>query len=166
MKIYLLQIAVAIAFLLLIPLKISAQDPAPSVQPVSLQQALERAPKEEKKILVDVYASWCPYCRRMHSEIYPSESVQKAISDYFLWVKIDVESDELVSYHGEEMTQAEFARALENKNVPTVYFLNDKGSILGTQPGFLNEDVFVNLLNFVGSDAYLNQSFKEFTGDE
>lgn len=134
------------------------------VEPVSLQKALELAPKEGKKILVDVFATWCPYCQRMHSEVYPSKGVQEAISDYFLWVKIDVESDRMVNYFGEEMTESEFAAALENQNVPTAYFLNEEGAILGKQPGYLEEEVFVNLLNFVGSDAYLDQSFQEYKG--
>lgn len=153
---------ISIVLLMLLPVVVSAQDQL--VEPVPLEKALELAPKEGKKILVDVFATWCPYCQRMHSDVYPSEGVQKAISDYFLWVKIDVESEKMVNYHGEEMTQAEFASALENQNVPTAYFLNSEGAILGKQPGFLEEEVFVNLLNFVGSDAYLDQSFQEYKG--
>lgn len=151
--------------LLLVPAASTAQDNQ-AVQPMSLEQALKLAPEDGKKILVDVFATWCPYCQRMHSEVYPSNSVQQAITDYYIWVKIDVESDKMVNYHGKEMTQAEFAQALENKNVPTTYFLNSDGVILGTQPGFLKADVFADLLNFVGSDAYLEQSFQEYTGDE
>lgn len=153
---------ICIVLLFLLPVFASAQDQV--VEPIPLQKALEMAPKEGKKILVDVFATWCPYCQRMHSEVYPSAPVQKAISDYFLWVKIDVESDRKVNYHGKEMTEAEFATALENQNVPTAYFLNDEGAILGKQPGYLDEEVFVNLLNFVGSDAYLDQSFQEYKG--
>lgn len=155
---------ISFALLLLLPVVASAQ--AQKVEPIPLQQALEQAPEEGKKILVDVFAEWCPYCQRMQSEVYPSEDVQNVISDYYLWVRIDVESDETVNYHGEEMTQAEFATALENQNVPTAYFLNSEGEILGKQPGFVDQDVFVNLLNFVGSDAYLDQSFQDYTGEK
>lgn len=155
---------ICFALLMLLPVVTSAQ--TQTAEPISLQQALELAPKEGKKILVDVFATWCPYCQRMHSEVYPSEGVQNAISDYFLWVKIDVESDVTVNYQGEEMTEAEFANALENQNVPTTYFLNSEGAILGKQPGFLEQDVFVNLLNFVGSDAYLDQSFQDYAGEK
>lgn len=152
---------IAFCFLMLVSSSVTAQ--GLSVEPISLEQALKLAPEQGKKILVDVFATWCPYCQRMHDEVYPSESVQQAISDHFIWVMIDVDSDNMVNYHGEQMTEAEFANALSNKNVPTVYFLDDEGAILGTQPGYLKEDVFANLLNFVGSDAYLNQSFHEYT---
>jgi thioredoxin-related protein len=139
---------------------------ATGAEPTTLEQALKLAPETGKKILVDVYATWCPYCKRMHSEVYPSDEVRQAISDHFLLVKIDVEGTEEVNYFGEVMTEAEFARALENQNVPTTYFLNDEGAILGVQPGYLEPDVFSSLLQFVGSDAYLNQTFSEFNQSE
>jgi len=130
---------------------------------VSLEQALKLAPDTGKKILVDVYATWCPYCKRMHSEVYPNNDVAEAISEHFLLVKIDVEGSKEVNYFGEIMTEADFARALDNKNVPTTYFLNQEGAILGVQPGYLEPKVFSSLLQFVGSDAYLNQSFSEYS---
>lgn len=131
-------------------------------EPVTLEEALKAAPLENKKILLDVYASWCPYCQRMHSDVYTNQAVMDAISDYYLWVQINVESDELVNYQGTEMTESEFARALDNKNIPTTYFMNEEGAIIGVQPGYLEAEVFSNLLNFVGSDAFLNQSFEEY----
>jgi thioredoxin-related protein len=133
-----------------------------TVQPVSLEQALQMAPQQDKKILIDVYAAWCPYCQRMHSDVYTHQDVLDAISDYFIWVKINVESDNKVNYMGAEMTEAEFARALNNRNIPTTYFLNQSGEILGVQPGYIEEGTFSNLLNFVGSNAFLNQTFDEY----
>lgn len=132
------------------------------INPISLEEALKRAPQEDKKILIDVYASWCPYCQRMHSDVYTSDEVLSAISDHYLWVKINIESEEIVTYKGTQFTEAQFARALDNKSIPTTYFMNDEGSIIGSQPGYLDVDVFSNLLNFIGSDAFLIQSFEEF----
>lgn len=156
--------AIICLILFLVPLYGVAQNEI--AEPISLQQALENVQKNDKKILVDVYATWCPYCKRMHSEVYPSEEVMEAISEYFYWVKIDVEGEETVNYLGTEMTEAEFARALDNQNVPTTYFLNKEGTILGVQPGYLDSDVFSNLLQFVGSGAYLEQSFSDFSSQK
>lgn len=130
--------------------------------PVSLQEALELAAEEEKKILIDVYAEWCPYCQSMHSEVYKDDEVLDAISAHFIWVKINVESDDPVRFQGHEMTEAEFAQALENQSVPTTYFMNDEGAILGLQPGYIEADMFSMLLRFVGSDAFLTQTFQEY----
>jgi len=150
-----------IAFLFF-PLQSVAQNVEVNPEPISLEEALKIAPESDKKILIDVYAEWCPYCQRMHSEVYKNDDVINAIADHYIWVKINVESDQLVSYHGNEMTEAQFARALENKSVPTTYFLNKEGSILGSQPGFIEADMFSSLLKFVGSDEYLVQTFQEY----
>jgi thioredoxin-related protein len=139
-----------------------AQDSENSVGPVTLEQALKIAPEKDKKILIDVYAEWCPYCQRMHSQVYKDEDVLKAISDHFIWVKINVEGDTMVNYLGHEMTETQFARALENESIPTTYFLNTEGAILGKQPGYIESEMFSQLLNFVGSDAFLSQTFQEF----
>jgi thioredoxin-related protein len=157
--------ALAAVIMMLVANQANAQESS-GAEPVTLEQALKLAPETGKKILVDVYATWCPYCKRMHSEVYPSEEVSQAISEHFYLVKIDVEGTGNVNYFGEVMTEAQFARALDNKNVPTTYFLNQEGAILGVQPGYLDADVFSSLLQFVGSDAYLNQSFSDYNQSE
>ena len=81
-------------------------------------------------------------------------------------MRINVESEKKVNYYGKEMTQAEFAQALANKNVPTTYFLNDEGAILGIQPGFIEKDVFSQLLEFVGTDAYKDQRFTDYIDEK
>lgn len=149
-----------VLLLVIVPATIYAQ--SAQVTPVSLEEALKIAPEQEKKILLDVYAAWCPYCQRMHSEVYVDSDVVNAINEYFILVRINVESDEMVNFHGNEMTESEFAQALQNRNVPTTYFLNHEGAIIGTQPGYLDEGIFSQLLNFVGSDAFLSQSFDEY----
>ncbi len=141
----------------------SATGQQTETEPVSLEEALKLAPETGKKILVDVYAEWCPYCQRMHSDVYKNEEVVDAISNHFIWVKINVESENMVNYLGNEMTEAQFARALNNESIPTTYFLNHEGSILGLQPGYIESETFSKLLNFVGSDAFLNQSFQEYS---
>jgi thioredoxin-related protein len=139
-----------------------AQDGDKNTAPVSLEQALKLASENDKKILIDVYAEWCPYCQRMQSQVYKDSTVLQAISDHFIWVQINIESESMVNYLGHEMTETQFARALENESVPTTYFLNNEGSILGKQPGYIESETFSKLLNFVGSDAFLTQSFQEF----
>lgn len=153
-------IIVLLIFIFLSPAYLVAQNV--EINPVSLEEALIRASQENKKILIDVYASWCPYCQRMHSDVYTSDEVLSAISDHYLWVKINVESEETVTYKGTQFTEAQFARALDNENIPTTYFMNDEGAIIGVQPGYLDAEVFSNLLNYIGSDAFLSQSFDDF----
>lgn len=150
----------------LVPLEGFAQSDTPdSIAWEIMDRALERSETEEKLILIDVYASWCPYCQRMQSEVYPSNEVEQAIRDYFIPVRINIESDETLQFQGREFTEADFARALRYQSVPTTFFMNSRGEVVGQQPGFLPVDTFSSLLRFVGTGAYENQSFQDFEGE-
>jgi thioredoxin-related protein len=129
---------------------------------VGMERALQLASEQDKFILIDVYAEWCPYCQRMQSEVYPHEDVEEQVRKYFIPVRINTESNEKLRYLGNEFTQAEFAGALQNRSVPTTYFMNADGEVVGQQPGFLPVDVFAKLLEFVGSGAFEEQTFQEF----
>ena len=130
---------------------------------MELEEAMEAAKLENKKVLLDVFAVWCPYCRKMHSDVYPDQSVAKVVNEHFILVHIDIESEEKITFLDKNITQAQFASALRSQSTPTTYFMNYDGEILGHQPGLLSADVFESLLRYVGSDAYLDQSFEEFS---
>ncbi|MFU8813429.1 MAG: thioredoxin family protein [Balneolaceae bacterium] len=129
----------------------------------SLQEALAKAQAEEKKVLIDVFAEWCPYCRRMHTEVYTDPAVIEALNSHFVLVKVNIESENEIEYRGQTMTERQFSRAMQSTSVPTTLFMDADGEVLGLQPGAIPSDVFSRLLRFVGSDAYLSVSFNDFT---
>ncbi len=133
-----------------------------SLNPMALDEAIEAASANNKKILIDVYAEWCPYCEKMHNEVYTESDVIEAVNEYYYLVKINIESDNMVNYLGREMTEQNFSAMLESSSLPTTYFMNGEGAVLGLQPGLVPSDTFRDLLHFVGSDAYESQSFEEF----
>lgn len=128
-----------------------------------LDEAIELAQSNNKKVLINVYADWCPYCERMHENTYTNESVIAAIDDNFYLVMINIESENLVNYLGNEMSEIEFAQSLNSNSLPTTFFMNREGALLGMQPGLVPAETFYKLLNFVGTDAYLSTSFEEFS---
>lgn len=137
-----------------------------SLTPTDLETALASAKADDKKVLIDVYAEWCPYCEKMHTEVYTETDVIEAVNEYYYLVKINIESDNIVNYLGNKMPERDFATLLESTSLPTTYFMNGKGELLGTQPGLLPADVFRDLLHFVGSNAFESTSFDEFRNRE
>lgn len=127
-----------------------------------LQDALELAGENDKKVLIDVYAEWCPYCGRMHSETYTDSDVIDTINSYFVLVKINIESDSKLNYLGQDFTEQQFSAYLQNSSLPTTYFMEPNGDLLGMQPGLIPADMFSLLLEFVGADIYKTQSFEDF----
>ncbi|MEX0994800.1 MAG: thioredoxin fold domain-containing protein [Balneolaceae bacterium] len=132
------------------------------IQWTGMERALELAAENNKTILIDVYAEWCSYCQRMQDEVYPDLEVRQIIREYFIPVRVNVDSKQTLKYLDRSFTQEEFSRALENRSTPTYYFMNEKGEVVGRQPGYMPADVFSSLLEFVGSGAYRTQTYDEF----
>lgn len=133
-----------------------------SLNPTPLDKALAAAKEDGKKVLIDVYAEWCPYCEKMHTEVYTETDIIEAVNAHFHLVKINIESDNEVNYLGNRMAEKEFAKMLNSSSLPTTFFMNADGELLGMQPGLLPADVFEDLLTFVGTDAFESVSFEEY----
>lgn len=147
---------------LLISILLSFGVQAQTLKPTDLDKALEYALQNDKKVLIDVYAEWCPYCEKMHKEVYTESGVIEAVNEYYYLVKINIESEEIVKFQGREMTESDFSAMLNSSSLPTTFFMTGQGELLGMQPGLLPADVFEDLLHFVGSNAFESSSFDEF----
>lgn len=127
-----------------------------------LGEALELAAENDKKVLVYANAVWCTYCKKHEKEVFSQQKVQELTNENFYSVWIDIESEEKLSFRDQEMTQIDFARIMRVTGTPTFIFFDSDGEIIAGQPGFIPEDLYMQILEFVGSDAYLTQSFNEF----
>ena len=95
--------------------------------------AFERARGEKKVVVVDFYADWCVWCRRLDTTTYRDPEVVRYMSEEVIPVKMDVE--------------ARPGKALANKygvdGLPTIVILSPEGEELGRIPGYLRADDFL-----------------------
>lgn len=133
------------------------------VPPHSFEQALDKAQAEDRPILVEIYAPWCPWCQRMQDEVYADSTVQSYLSSEFLYVRLNSDADEGThQFRSRTLSTSELASTLGAQGVPTTVFLTADGTPIGRQPGFIDRSTFLRLIRYVGSDAYRNQSFDTF----
>jgi thiol:disulfide interchange protein len=92
----------------------------------NFEDALERATAENKAVLVNFYAEWCVWCKRMESTTLRDANVAAMLSNSVVPVSLDVEGD------GEELSTEFGVEAL-----PTVLVLDGEGRELGRIPGYL-----------------------------
>lgn len=128
-----------------------------------LGEAQTWAKENNKKVLIFAEASWCHNCKKMKQEVFPREDIRQTMETYYYPVKIDVESEEMLSFNGKQMSQMAFSRQMRVTGTPTFFFIDQEGSVLGAQPGFMPKDIYETLLTYVGTDAYEEVDFEEYS---
>ena len=70
----------------------SLPDRLPWIQ--SYEQALKQARQEDKLVLAYLYTDWCGYCKQMEAETFTDKAVIDEMSDSYVWLKLNAETDE------------------------------------------------------------------------
>lgn len=115
------------------------------------------------KILVDVFSPNCSWCARMYREVYSDSLIHDFISNNFVLTQLNLEDFETeVSYKEHSLSIAELAYGLGATGTPTTVFLDDEGNYITRLEGFHPVADFLNVLQFIATEAYTSQSFAEF----
>jgi thioredoxin-related protein len=56
--------------------------------------------QEKKPILIDVYTTWCIYCKKMDAKTYKSDSVRNYLKEHFYRFKFNAESKDSLEWNG------------------------------------------------------------------
>lgn len=125
-------------FLLAAPLSLQAA----TVTWHSYDKGLALAKAQKKKVYINFYADWCMYCKKMDKETFVSSKVAAYLNEHFIAVRV----------HTDKETAT--ANKYNVRGLPANFFLTDQGDVIGNQPGFLNPEMFIQLLSFVKEEKY------------
>lgn len=139
----------------------------------SFEEAYALNKKKPKKIFVDVYTSWCGWCKKMDAETFANPVISKYMSEHFYCVKLDAERKDTVVLDGQKFvnTNPNSSRGTHQlatellkgrMSYPSYVFLNEKGQKLTVVAGYQPPREFEGVLNYFGSDAYLKSTFEEY----
>lgn len=69
---------------------------------ITIDQAAELKNYDKKLYFIDVYTSWCRYCKVMDQKTFTDPEVIKLLDEKFHSVKFDAEQKNLVTWEGQE----------------------------------------------------------------
>jgi thioredoxin-related protein len=134
-----------------------------TIPPRSFETVLEKAQAQDKPILVEIYAPWCPYCQRMQENVYSDATVREYLDETFTYVRLNSDTTAGThQYRGRTLSTKQLASVLGARGVPTTTFLKPDGSPIARQPGFIKRPMFLQIIRYVGSGAYEQESFQSF----
>lgn len=100
-------------------------------QKLSLDEALKKAKKDEKIVMVDFYADWCGPCKLLDKKTWTDEKVQSFLKDKTVAVKIDVDDAE------------DLAKKYKIKSIPAMVFIKADGTEVGRIVGYVPGEDFL-----------------------
>ena len=142
------------------------QGTAPSGQKkvawLAFDAATAKAKAENKHMIVDVYTTWCGWCKVMDRQTYSNADVVAYLNDNFVLAKVNGESSAELHYKGETMSERAFARKVGVTGFPTTYFLKPDADIIGGAPGYIPPDNFMIYAKYVSTKWYEKGSPQEY----
>ena len=94
--------------------------------------ALERARNEGKPVLVNFYADWCVWCKRLESTTLRDAKVASVLQNKVVPLSLNVEGD------GKELSNE-----YQVDGLPTIIVLDSGGREIGRIPGYMPPDSFL-----------------------
>jgi thioredoxin-related protein len=125
----------------------------------SYEDALVKARRENKYVMLEFYATWCKWCRKFEAETLTDPAVMKALSEGFVAVKLDGESDKAVVHEMRRLRAYELADVYEVKGFPAVWFIAPDGTRAKLLSGYLGPSDFKAYLDYITSGEYKTREF-------
>jgi thioredoxin-related protein len=120
---------------------------------------LKLAAEKRKPVVMDFYADWCGWCRKMEAEVFTDREVAAKLRDDFICIRLhtDRNYEETIKYKNHVLNKQEFAAMLGVRGLPTVVFLDREGGLITKIPGYINKSTFLPLLSYIKDECYIKK---------
>lgn len=92
------------------------------------KQAVEKAKKENKKVFIDFYATWCGPCKVLKEKVFIEKELGEYFNKHFICIQLDAEKQE----------NKYVVKKYRVKSYPTLVFITDKEEVKLIKLGLLS----------------------------
>ncbi len=156
----------------------SSKPAAPQVEELkwyTWAEAVELQKTKPKKMLIDVYTSWCGWCKKMDKSTFIDPQVTAYLAANFYPVKLDAEQKADILFNNEtfKYVDSEGGRGvhtlayalLDGKmGYPTIVYLNEKFERILISPGYKDVPMLLKELKFTAEEVYNKTPWEEYRG--
>jgi len=129
----------------------------------TLAEAVELNKTNKKKFAIDIYTSWCHWCKVMDKETFTDPAVIAYMNEHFYAVKFDAESKENITFQGKDFKFVNAGRRgintlayflLDGKlSYPTIVYLDEALNKVKKAPGFKKPAQMIEVLKDIEGAA-------------
>jgi thioredoxin-related protein len=148
---------------------------------MSVDEVQAAMDNEPKKILMDVYTSWCGPCKMMMKNTFTDPNVIEYINKHYYAVKFNAEGEKEVTFKGNTYKNPnydpnkantrngthEFTMAVAPVNgriaYPTIVYMDENYAILSPVQGYLKPDQIMPILSYFGDNSNKTTDWQTFS---
>lgn len=115
-----------------------------------------------KPVYLFVTTDWCTFCKKMKASTFTDPKVQKLLNELFVAIPLNPEKPGTANFTGEALTYSDLARKLKVGGYPASFFFAPDGQLIGSQPGYIEAEMFADIAEYIGDGYYKDYSFPKF----
>ena len=136
-----------------------------------LQEDLDEANADGKRLAIFFEQRGCIYCTKMHESVYPDPELSDYIDENFFVIQLNLHGDlEVVDFDGDTLTEKQIARKWGILFTPSVIFLPEEveegqtaiQSAVAMMPGAFSAGTTLDLFTWVREERYLLDNGEDF----
>lgn len=157
-----------IRFILLLAVFTSVNSIAQEINWITLEKAVALQKQAPKKIMMDVYTSWCGPCKMLDKNTFQNADVVDYVNKHYYAVKFNAEGNESVDFKGKTFSnpgykpelakrrnsQHQLAGYFQVSAYPTIVFMDEKGDLIAPIRGYKNPNQLELYLKMFKSDDH------------
>lgn len=142
---------------------------------MSFEDAIAAQAKEPRKIMIDMYTTWCGPCRMLDKNTFQNKDVAAYVNQNYYAVKFNAEGDGEISFKDQTFSnpnynpskkkgrnsQHQLASSFGVNAYPTILFLDEDANLLLPVKGYHAPKQLEIFLKVFGTNAYKKIASKE-----
>jgi len=117
---------------------------------VDYKTGLQMALEEKKPVLINFFAEWCHYCKKMDNDTYGAIQIIDYLNENFVTIKINTDKER------------NLASSYKVMGLPTTWFLEYDATRIGPLSGYITPADLIGVLKYIKGNHHKNMTLKEF----
>jgi len=127
---------------------------------ISFEELEKKQKQSPKKVMVDVYTSWCGPCKMLDKYTFADKKVADYVNQNYYAVKLNAEDGKPIKFKGKNYANPRFdpkktrgrnsthdlSRHFGVRSYPTIMFMDENLKVIQKIPGFRKPDQFIPML--------------------
>ena len=117
---------------------------------VDYNTGLKMALEQKKPVLINFFADWCHFCKKMDNETYGAIQIIEYLNENFVTIKVNTDKDR------------NLASSYKVMGLPTTWFLEHDATRIGPLSGYVPSADLIGVLKYIRGNHHKNMTLKEF----